>query len=135
MNMLEQAVERIIGSERISIEAGDTLYKQEDFNEHGMNVEDLRTQINTGVRCLFIKHGCSICPKFTKAVTDVNLKLRRGEAISIVDIQRADPLIKYLDPSGTPELYLDGIVVSGATTKPGAQGFLEGFLEDALLIK
>lgn len=107
-------------------------YNDTTAEEAGLTLEQQRTQINTGVRVLFYRPGCDVCPLWITAVEEANMKLPRGKQISMVDITSTDPRINWLDPDGTPQIYLDGVVVKGATSAAGQLGFLKGFLKDEL---
>lgn len=112
----------------VKVKAGGTLYSPEDFQD--LQIE--QTQINTGVRLFFYRIGCNVCPRWEKAVREVNPRLPRGENITRVDIESQHPAIEWLQPEGTPQIYVDGISVKGATTSAGALGFLKGLLEDSI---
>jgi len=110
-------------------------YNGKTAEEAGLDLHQQRTQINTGVRVFFYRPGCNVCPLWATAINDVNSKLPRGKQISMVDITSTDPRIRWLDPDGTPQVYLDGVVIKGATSAAGQLGYLKGFLQDELQLQ
>jgi len=110
-------------------------YNGNTAEEAGLEMHEMRTQVNNGVRVFFYRPGCNVCPLWATAIEDVNQKLPRGQQISMVDITSTDPRINWLDPGGTPQVYLDGVVIKGATSATGQLGYLKGFLEDELQLQ
>lgn len=107
-------------------------YNDMTAREAGLDISQQRTMVNTGVRLMFYRPGCDVCPMWASAIQDVNLKLPRGNQISYVDVTSTDPRINWLDPGGTPQVYIDGVVIKGATSTTGQLGYLKGFLQDEL---
>lgn len=104
---------------------------------HGEDVdpEVLRTH-NYRPRVLFVKYGCEFCEKWVKVVKRFNAKLdRRAQPIEITNIKFPSTHRDNLQPQGAPILYIDGIMVKGVTTKGFAEGFLEGMLEDEMVME
>lgn len=111
--------------------AYDNTYSHRQLEKHGLSLEKQKTPL-IDQRVLFIKNGCPICPKWEEAVREFNVRIRPPGRIRIIEIHSMHPLINAVNPTGTPELYLDGIIVRGATTAEGQYGFLLGLLEDEL---
>lgn len=104
---------------------------------HGEQVdpEVLKTP-NYGPRVVFVKYGCEFCEKWIRVVKRFNAKLdRRAQPIEVANIKFPSAHRDNLQPQGAPVLYLDGIMVKGVTTKGFAEGFLEGMLEDEMVMQ
>ncbi len=133
MNKLRGLMSKVTGPTRSQrgVKVGDNLYvTPEEFEEYGMTLEEQRTQMNQETMVLFVKAGCHICPKWRRALRNIDHKLKRGFYIQRVDVESKLPQVQWLNPEGAPELYLKGWVVRGATTAKGQEGYLKGFLED-----
>lgn len=133
MSVFGDMREKIKGGIKTATDRGkEAKYNDMTASEAGLKLHQQRTQVNTGVRVFFYRPGCNVCPLWATAIMDVNTKLPRGKQISMVDVTSTDPRIKWLDPDGTPQVYLDGVVIKGATSTTGQLGYLKGFLKDEL---
>lgn len=106
---------------------------KKDYMDEPLPLSQQRSQNNRGNRIFFYKPGCNVCPKMHWAVDRANERLRHGREIEKIDITRPSPEKKFIQPEGTPALYMGGILVTGATTTAGAVGLLKGFLQDEFL--
>lgn len=136
MSLLEDVKDAISRDQKIQLQSGE-VYKSSQFEEHGMSVdidkETLRTP-NYSPRVMFYKKGCNICPKWMKAIRRVNMRMRPKDRIAVVQKDGLHPANDQLNPKHAPEVYIDGLVIQGATSTEGQIGFLEGFLEDAIVV-
>lgn len=135
MGVFADMREKIKGGIKSDTDRKPNKYDGVEAEDVGITLEQQRTQINTGVRIFFYRPGCDVCPLWTTAINEVNQKLPRGRQISMIDITSTDPRINWLDPDGTPQVYIDGVVIKGATSATGQIGFLKGFLEDELQLE
>lgn len=109
-------------------------YKARDFHEHDMEV--LHTPQYNDLRILFYEQYCEFCFKWLEVVDRFNLKLdRKAEPIHKVDVEGVHPVVQEFEPEGAPTLLIDGILVKGITTESFGKGFLQGFLEDEMVMK
>jgi hypothetical protein len=130
MGMWETVKNAVSQGEQIQLQNGE-VYHSKEFQKYGMEV--LRTP-NHDQRVMFYKKGCNICPKWIKAIRRFNMRVLPKDRIDIIEIGGLDPRNQLLEPEAAPEVYLDGIVIQGATSVDGQVGFLEGFFEDAIIV-
>ena len=125
------------------IDTGNKVYTERQFHKKGMELEideevrkQLQEPISTGLRFLFYEPTCDVCPMWEDAVDEMNDKLYPRYRIAKVKVHPQfpgmDSRVKMIQPTGTPELYLDGVRVKGATSRLGQKGFLKGFLGDCM---
>lgn len=109
-------------------------YNAADFQQHGMEV--IRTPAHQDVRVLFYEQYCEFCFKWLEVIDKFNLKLdRQAQRIEKVDIEGTKPIVQEVDPQGAPTLIIDGILVRGITSEGFGRGFLQGFLEEEMVMK
>lgn len=130
MSMLDTVKQALGRGKTIKLQNGE-IYHSREFQKYGMEV--LRTP-NHQQRVMFYKKGCNICPKWIKAIREFNMRVLPKDRIDIVEKGGLDPRNQMLEPEAAPEVYLDGIVIQGATSVQGQIGFLEGFFEDAIVV-
>lgn len=131
MSMIDTVKQAISRDEKIKLQSG-KVYTQSQFQEYDM--EFMRTP-NVQQRVMFYKKGCNICPKWNKAIRNVNPRLLPKDRIARVEVNSLHPLYHRIQPESAPVVYLDGVRIQGATSAAGQQGFLEGFLEDAIVVQ
>lgn len=116
----------------LKVKVGGHIYTASDFEEQEMSLDKVRTPVNTSVRVMFFKPGCQICPKWIHPITKINQVIPNRKRISIIDVNSYDPRLKWLQPGGTPQVFLDGLVIQGATTQGSSLAFLKEFLKDEI---
>lgn len=129
--MLETVKQAISNDKEIKLQSG-KVYTEKDFQQYDM--EFMRTP-NVQQRVMFYKKGCNICPKWNKAIRNINPRLLPKDKIARVEVGSLHPLYQTIQPESAPVVFLDGVRIAGATSAGGQQGFLEGFLEDALIVE
>jgi len=116
-----------------SVEDMLTTYSNADFQEHGMEI--MYSPQYKGVRKLFYEQYCEFCYEWVDIIWDFNDSLdRQSQPIMPVDKDSNHPILEKFEPEGFPILLVDGIVVRGITSSAFGRGFLQGFLEDEVMI-
>lgn len=109
-------------------------YKEEAPEGVEVNItrREERTQINTGLRVLFVKPGCEQCADWKDVVEEANIYLPPKARIRVIDAFSKHPLLKNMEVTAFPTLYIDGIEVAGTSTEAGAAGFIKGLLANEM---
>lgn len=92
--------------------------------------QEQRTQINTGMRVLFVKPGCNVCKVWKQVVEEANIYLPPAGRIRLIDAYSKHPLLNNLGIRSFPTMIIDGIWVTTASTEAGSAAWLKGLLED-----
>lgn len=92
--------------------------------------------MDKGIRLVYVEQFCNYCPKWRKMIHRFNKKLHpAAEKITVVPVESTMPELNFKQTQVTPEVYIDGVMITGITSTAYAWGYLEGLLEDEMILQ